>query len=871
MTVTPPAGLVDSIQDSINAKLKRGVGLEAAVAEFAQWYTEPVQRAALAEAANRIRKSVSEIERLRHPTTLKGKNHVAWYPGPHDTDTYWPALKTYLHDIKRRDKDVIDSIDTSSTKVVSCLDFPGSATFSTRGLVVGYVQSGKTANFTAVISKAADAGFRVFLVLSGLTNSLRKQTQERLSAELVTLLPAHWQTWTDLERDFGDYPFSIDALLNNDQRHLAVVKKNGPRLRRLLRMINKASPQILAQCPVMIIDDECDQASVNASGRQDRLTAINRLLRDFLGALPRVSYVGYTATPYANVLIDPSYEEDLYPRDFIVSLPKPPSYFGAERLFGRDLLDADPVPPEDSGLDMIRDIPETDATLLRPASREGKDDFYLSITPALRDAIRYFLLATAAKVARGLGDDHSSMLIHTTVYARPHHNAKPIIEKFVDALLSAVDSNDKETLAELRDQWNKEMTRMPSDLVGCKPVSFDALLPHLRDSANRPTVVVENSESDKRLDFSIPARRYIVIGGNVLARGLTIDGLVVSFFLRTAGQYDTLMQMGRWFGYRAGYEDLPRIWMTNTMADYFKDMATVEAEIRYDIEVYERERLTPLQFAIRIRQLPGLEITAKKKMIDAVDCDVSFAGEHPQTRRFLEKNADFLTNNWDAASTLIDKHVSKAGPGRGSAAVFAGVPFTDVIGFLRDYRLHPSHQQFATDRLIDYVTRQNGQSHGSLATWNVAVLKGDGGPSERPLGGLGVIDTVSRARLKYGGDADIKALMSKSDVLVDLPAVQIAAGIGWSEVKALRDAQTGARTPLLLLYPICRKSKAQARSQKDREDMDAVHDILGMAIVFPTPAGKPVVLGYKRARIDPYLDEEPEYTEETLRDDDVGA
>jgi hypothetical protein len=140
-----------------------------------------------------------------------------------------------------------------------------------------------------------------------------------------------------------------------------------------------------------------------------------------------------------------------------------------------------------------------------------------------------------------------------------------------------------------------------------------------------------------------------------------------------------------------------------------------------------------------------------------------------------------------------------------------------------------------------------------------------------PLGSLGNIDTVSRARLKYGGDADIKALMSKADVLADLPSVQIVAGAEWSEVKALRDTQTSARTPLLLLYPIYKKSKAQARSQKDREDMDAVHDIMGFAIVFPTPADKAVVLGYKRARIDSYLDDEPEYTEETLRDDDVAA
>ncbi len=869
-SASPPTGMVNSLRDALVAQLKRGIELDAAVAEQSQWFTEETPRRALAEAASQLRHSISEIERLKHPTTLKANRRVAWYAGPQDTDEYWPALEHYLRDVRKRDKDVVNSIDESSTKVVSCLDFPGGASFSTRGLVVGYVQSGKTANFTAVISKAADAGFRVFLVMSGLTNSLRKQTQDRLSKELVDLRPLHWQTWTDLERDFGDYPFNIDALLNNEQRHLAVVKKNGPRLRRLLHIIKKASPQILAQCPVMIIDDECDQASVNASGSQTKLTAINRLLRDFLKALPRVAYVGYTATPYANVLIDPSYEEDLYPRDFIVALPKPPTYFGAEKLFGRDLLDADPVPLEESGLNMIRHIPPSEISELRPANRESKDDFYLSVTESLGKAIDYFLLATAAKAARGLGGEHSSMLIHTTVYARPHLNAKAIVESYVDRILGDVSAGDSARLAALRALWDEETAKLPAARLGRTKVEFDQLLPHLTKLENRPTVVVENSESDKRLDYQTPARRYIVIGGNVLARGLTIDDLVVSYFLRTAGQYDTLMQMGRWFGYRIGYEDLPRIWMTSEMAQYFKDMATVEAEIRYDIEIYEKDGLTPLEFAVRIRKIPDLEITARIKMADAVDCQVSFAGEHPQTRRFLDKNRTWLEKNWTAAKTLLDSVVELEIPARGSSRAFSEIPFHLVIRFLRDYELHPSHRQFATDRLIEYITAQNEKSPGSMALWNVALISSeDGEKSEWPLGSLGVVKTISRSRLQYGEDADIKALMSKIDVLADLPELTVPRGAGWDELKKIRNTVTRASRPLLLLYPIHSKSKAPEQSE-DRIDMNADADIMGMAIVFPQPSD-PVVIGYKRARIDAYIDEEPEYVEESLPGDNPNS
>lgn len=868
VTPVPPAALVESLVDSISAKMKRHVPLEAVVAELAMYFSDSVQRAALEIAANQIRKSIADIERLRHPTTLKAKERAAWYAGSRDTDDFWPVLKRYLE--RKRGPDVVNAIDRGSTKVVSCLDFPGSAAFSSRGLVVGYVQSGKTANFTAVISKAADAGYRLFLVLSGLTNSLRRQTQERLDSELVRLQPMLWQTWTDLQSDIGDYPFNIDAMLHGQQRHLAVVKKNGPRLRRLLRMIKKADPQLLRQCPVLIIDDECDQASVNASGSQDRLTAINKLLREFLATLPRVAYVGYTATPYANVLIDPSYEQDLYPRDFIVSLDMPDGYFGAEKLFGRDLLDADPVPPNQTGLNMIRAIPDGDVAVLRPANREQKDTFVMSVTPTLEAAIRYYILATAAKSARGLGAEHSCMLIHTTVYARCHANAKPVVETYVQRLEESVKRQVPSVLAGLRAQWEEEMDLLPSRVRGSETVTFDELLPHLLSAENKPSVVVENSLSDQRLEFGSEPRRYIVIGGNVLARGLTIDGLVVSFFLRAASQYDTLMQMGRWFGYRRGYEDLPRIWMTRDMAQYFKDMATVEAEIRYDIEVYERERLTPLQFAIRVREHPDLDITAKNKMGAAVDCHVSFAGRHFQTRRFQHTSEKWLQDNWNAAASLLDRIAARKITGRASAIAFGDVPFVEIVRFLREYSLHPSHRSFAASKLIDYIAQQNEKEPGSLAVWNVAVvLAGNGAPSEHRLGGLGHVPMVSRARLRLDGDADIKALMSRQDVLADMPNLDFPAQAGWAEVKEMRQKAFAIARPLLLLYPIDRASKAEP-SSTDRVDMNAVHDLMGMAVVFPTPR-HPVPLGYKRAAIDSYLDEEPEYDEERLPDDVVSG
>jgi Z1 domain-containing protein len=861
--------LIERFVDMLHADLKRGTPLEASVAEAQRLFTDPAQRQALQAAVEKIKRLTADIEHLRRPSALRRSGRTAWYMGPRDTDDFWPVLRRYLLQTKGWEPTVVESIDTSSTRVISCLDFPGTQRFSTRGLVVGYVQSGKTANFTAVISKAADVGFRVILILSGLTNSLRRQTQERLDRELVELNPRRWQTWTDVNSDIGDFPFNIDAMLNTDLRHLAVVKKNGPRLRRLLRMLKRADRTLLAQCPVLIIDDECDQASVNATGTPDRLTAINRILRDLLAELPRVSYVGYTATPYANVLIDPAYDQDLYPRDFIVALPMPTHYFGAERLFGRDLLDADPVPVNQQGLDMIRTIDDAEIAFLRPPGREQKDTFTLQLTPSLEHAIRYYWLATAAKAVRGLADEHSCMLIHTTVYARSHLNARPVIQEYARGLALGVDRDDPTLMLELERLWDEEQQRLPSALLDRSPVTFAQLRPYLAGSSAVPEVPVENFFSDERLDFSKPARRYIVIGGNVLARGLTIEGLVVSFFLRTASQYDTLMQMGRWFGYREGYEDLPRIWMTADMADYFKDMATVEAEIRLDIEVYERENVTPKDFAIRIRQHPDLAITAPGKMAQAMECHVSYADDHIQTRKFHERDTRWLKNNWDAADALLDRIVDRrdaaiAGPN----AVFTEVPFTEVTRFLTEYRAHEAHEQFLPARLNTYIANQNTAEPGSLALWDIAVISTAKGPeTEYPLGPLGPVRTVNRARLKIGTDADIKALMSRQDAAVDMPGETLSPGASWEEIKDARAAKFQPGRALLLLYPIFRDSIPHTGSQ-EREPLGATRDVLGLGIVFPRPK-KPVPLGYVRAPIDVSLFEQAEYEEERLPDDEA--
>ena len=280
----------------------------------------------------------NRIRVLSEPPVLHSHDTEAWYTGPGPDDRYWPDLESY---IERRgwDRPTIDSIDQASTKILSYLPHPGAGQFNTKGLVLGYVQSGKTANYTAVMAKAADVNYKLFIILSGLHNNLRSQTQRRLQRELVNLNPEDWYTLTSIDRDFrqiGNATAFLSA--RSGQKVLCVVKKNASVLRRLRSWLSGASEEALRDCPVLVVDDEADQASVNTARNLEYRSTINNLIVEILGFLPKSAYVGYTATPFANVLIDPSSIEDLYPRDFIVDLPKPDNYFGPEKIFGRELL-----------------------------------------------------------------------------------------------------------------------------------------------------------------------------------------------------------------------------------------------------------------------------------------------------------------------------------------------------------------------------------------------------------------------------------------------------------------------------------------------------------------------------------------------------
>ncbi|MDE0421608.1 MAG: Z1 domain-containing protein [Gammaproteobacteria bacterium] len=839
-----PGPQVDKLVKDILRALPRVKDLDAAVDDVRQGLEDlmPGLLASLSseilEAREVVERQFKNIEILREISVFRSRPR--WYFGPKPSDLHWPAVRDFLLNTKGWPKGNVDGIDRASNEVVSLLADPGKADFDCRGLVVGHVQSGKTANMTAVAAKALDAGYDTVVVLAGMTNKLRYQTQLRLFDDLVMRNPENWQVLTPNEPD-SDFPLPAQGgfLRHLDKAQLAVVKKNVSPLENLKVAVGRTLPGVLKRLRILVIDDECDQASINSASGELDMTAINHRIRELLHLLPAASYVGYTATPFANVLINPYAVEgqkldDLYPRDFITALPCPDSYFGAERLFGRAPSDPDDIQPEEEGLDMIRNVPDEEEALLLPQSRNDWDHFQPQMTDSLQSAVLYFLACCAARHERGDGTSHMTMLVHTSAYRVAHWRTADLIRRWVEANRTKILDPASPLGHRIQEMWTEELACIPEGITEAATVPAERVLEHLGTVLDRLEYPVENGDSDDRVDYTTGgAKTYIVVGGTILARGLTLEGLTVSYFLRSANQYDTLLQMGRWFGFRPGYEDLPRIWMPQDLNLRFRALAGVEQEIRDDIDQYGRQHKTPMDIAVRIRAIPGMAITGANRMRAARRCAVSYWGTHRQTTRFSHRDGRLLRGNWAAAAKLVDladaldlKDVEAEGRG---VKLWRKVPRSLIRRFLEDYSVHPTHSDLDSRMLVPFIDQDDHR----LSEWNVGIVEAGRGPeSPETLGGTATVRMVTRARLVDGdSDADIKALMSKRDVLFDCAGDPPTNGSGWAALKGQRLESVG-EVPLLLLYPVDRTSGPKRKSSV-RTALDAAFDVLGYGIVFP--------------------------------------
>lgn len=824
----------------ITAMRHRGQSLDEASRAMSRGLGIPIKGSPIGRAVEIIMAESEHAQLLDVPPVMRGTSYQRslqsearlspWYTGVEPGDRYWPFYKGKLVE---EGADYVDAVDQASRSVVSHLADPTIEGLKSKGMVVGYVQSGKTANYTAVIAKAADAGYRFFIVLAGLHNNLRRQTQERLESDLIS--GREWQKLTTDEADFGSVAGGA-ALMTSHLPVIAVVKKNAKRLDKLKQFLRSVDETTRRKCPIMILDDEADQATPNSldlstAGRER--SAINVLIREIWSAIPSGSYVGYTATPFANVFMDPDDSAELYPSDFLIDLPRPETYFGAEKIFGKDVLDDAGEP--DLGLDVVRTVSDAEADSLRPPSaKEEREVFNPPLPASLLAAIRWFLVATAIRRARGQFK-HSSMLIHTTHYTQPHFAMRDSVKSFLHGL----EVGDPE----FHKSYLDEAPRAAE--VASRPLpSWEEVEIELEDVLRCVSVVVDNGSSDERLTYHRTdengepvVETVIAIGGATLSRGLTLEGLVVSYFNRSSNTYDTLLQMGRWFGYRTGYEDLPRIWTTSDLAKDFRFLAAVEEEIRSDMRVMETASLTPQEFGVRVRAHPGrLQITSKMGVAKPVR--MSFSGQRKQTFIFDETNREVLSSNLEAARDLvseIDPSTFTEGRAAGVRWIAHDVDVDPVLHFFERYRFHED-QPTLNSALVSGWLRK-----AAVGTrWSVAVM-GPGASTGRTKEGvdLGFREEspyVTRAPLSSQavGTANIKALLSQSDWVADLDPEVVnerkEPDLGYESIRA-----DLTKDGLLMIFPVDPHSKPRgAKSRTNaRREMEAVEPVIGVGVVFP--------------------------------------
>lgn len=750
----------------------------------------------------------------------------------------------YLDQLTRKNAPGLDELVRTTAQVARLLAEPQASGLKRKGLVMGNVQSGKTRHFAGVIAQAMDAGYRFVIVLSGINNNLREQTQNRLDNDLF--LDA--ETWYHLtavgDRDFEREPNLQAALGRRSQLWgCAVVKKNTTRLENLRWSLSQMPVEARRRCPILIIDDEADQATPNSQAAKDKISAINKKLREVWKLVSVGSYVAYTATPFANVLMDVEDDEELFPSDFVYSLEPGEGYFGAERVFGLASTDPDHPGLDEDGLDMVRTV--TDADGLRPPSkRDEREEFDPDLPGTLVDAVEWFIVASAVRRERGQ-QDHSSMLVHTTHYTDPHFAMQSRLQDLCTEMTAQVRGGNS---ARFRESWDQESGRVPSSDGEDMP-NWAAVGRQIPGVLKDVEVIVDNGKSQDRLNYDDDhPRTVIAVGGGTLARGLTLEGLVVSYFTRTSNTYDTLMQMGRWFGYRSGYDDLPRIWLTKGLDQDYAFLARVENELRDEIASIRGSEYTPAEVGLKVRTHPGrLEITGAGKMKNAWLVQVGMSGVRLQTF-LMDGRPETTAHNKKVAERLVEgSQFEPLREGSGSVTKIArGVDNEAVRTFLRSFIYQSDLKTFTRqDRaaaMDDWLERFAGGP-----SWNVVLMGNSSTGAAQEYGEFTLngetVPKLARTPLQ-GRDAlsklDFKAVMSPADRIVDIDTAQYEGQQSSKEEDRIAIRRKyGDHKGLLVLYPLSNRVEAPENvGSRVAMPTDAGEDLMAFGIVFPEVEGE---------------------------------
>lgn len=676
---------------------------------------------------------------------------------------FWLRYRSYLQDIKNFAPETIIKLDRLTDRIINSLYDPtANIEIDKKGLVVGQVQSGKTSNYTGLICKAADSGVKLIIILAGLHNNLRSQTQLRIDEGFLGFDTQHTRAFNQNNIRIGvgriarsSVAHSLTSSLDNgdftqgaanssgfnfdtNEPIIAVVKKNPHVLRRLYQWLSAQAVQEsesirkIRNKSLLLIDDEADNASINISNDPEKRSTINNWITQIIGLFGKSGYVGYTATPFANIFI-PLEEDNLFPRDFIINIPPPSNYIGPEKVFGFRLMEDDDE--VQTVLPIVKRI--DDYSNFVPDRHKQFDQLPSGLPNSLKLAIRCFILSCAIRNLRGQINTHNSMLIHVTRFQRWQDHITELVQNQFDYYRMGINQNDIDIIKEFRDTFEKDEADYKSfvtisSLIIDSPLNeieqnihvhtWDELQPHLNEAASRIEVRAIHGGSRDTLDYydHTEGLSVIAIGGNKLSRGLTLEGLSISYYLRSSRMYDTLMQMGRWFGYRSGYVDLCRLFTSRELNEWFCHIAHASEELREEFDyMSDIAGSTPEQYALRVRTHPGvLQISASNKMKSAVTVHITHSGRLVESYEF-KKEINIINNNLINTKSFIASLPDNYQTVKNNFVWFDRTA-DEVISFLGGIQTVENLKAYDPQNLIRFINSQ--LPNGELTQWRVVLM-----------------------------------------------------------------------------------------------------------------------------------------------------
>ena len=790
---------------------------------------------------------------------------------------YWKRYFTYLAEVKCLPRTSLTKLDESTDRVLDLLRDPrDDSTWDRRGLIVGDVQSGKTSNYTGLICKAIDAGYKLVIILAGAHNNLRAQTQIRVDEGVLgfdtryaqnreeegarrqrigvgNLPPKHIKPIVNsltTSNDNGDFKrATVEGSLIGlgGDPNILCLKKNKSILENVIvwlkthgEPLSDGSLQIRST-PLLLIDDEADYASVNTADYVDDNgnvipdrdpTAINAKIREILGLFSRSAYVGYTATPFANIFIhnetkEAIAKEDLFPRSFIRNVHAPSNYIGADKFFG---LAADDIDEDD-----IAQISYVDDAYGIFPPKHKKDLVVVEIPDSMKNAFGDYVLACAVRAARGQKDSHNSMLIHVTRFTDVQHQVYELVDNYRGECLRSIRyDKDSKFRGELQLRYEQEFRVDSAEsarylgIDDCEDIDWPAVSENLLGVLEKIDVREINGSAGDVLDYlDHPSGLNVVaIGGDKLSRGLTLEGLTVSYFLRASRMYDTLLQMGRWFGYRSGYGDVCRLWTTPDLVGWFQHIARAMSKLRDEFDHMAAIKATPEEYGLRVATHPdGMMVTGAAKMRAASEHRAGYNDTTAISTTF-DCSEDALTKNFAATETFIGSQ-KNAPTGKRGLLLWDQVSADDVTEFLKKIVVPPSVVTSNTTLIAQYITEMKEQE-GELTRWTVGLAQ-NGEGSRRYIAGheIGLTRRKNINTKTYGSANDaytVKTSLSPSHELADLTDEQVeSAKLNANTTKIPTGpyvrAERHPRSALLLIYPI--------------EIDDSKTPMIGFAISFP--------------------------------------